>query len=132
MLVHFFVQHFLLFLKLKPAPNSGHALYSLLNNVFTCNVTSCGLNNVVIVILENFPLLSLVTVLDILYYEHVICYRLCLKLCGRIVSYVSDGRTTSREEILLEVLVCTCGHHNMVFLLFSVWIACWVIRHRVT
>ncbi|XP_065904261.1 midasin-like isoform X2 [Dysidea avara] len=37
-------------------------------------------------------------------------YRLCLKLCGRIVSYVSDGRTTSREEILLECLDCLLGY----------------------
>ena len=36
--------------------------------------------------------------------DDVMWYRLCLKLCARIVSYVSDGRTTSREEILLEVL----------------------------
>ena len=28
-----------------------------------------------------------------------------MKLCGRLVAYITNGRTTSREEVLLEVYI---------------------------
>ena len=61
----------------------------------------------------------------------VVCLcRSCLKLCGRLVSYVANGRTTSREEVLLEVCVTINALLAVSMVLFSVWIVSLATGHR--